>query len=187
MCIIFRDWVSIKYLYWPSARAHRDYFSPLMNYHTPYSALVFGETSQSVVAVFNGPWRSGVGTILLLAQYWWAARLCLSPPAPLSSPYTPSVSKLVRSDALPAHTWMQITQQWSFISNQTREAAEHPDPNRVAVSESSERLKECGQSAAPRYTILGDLPEKFASMQWEMSLNLISRKGYFCQVQSMEY
>lgn len=43
---------------------------------------------------------------------------CVSPP--------PTVSKLVRSDALPAHAQMQITQQRSFISNQTKAAAEHP-------------------------------------------------------------
>ena len=90
---------------------------------TRFPALLLGKASENAVAVINGPWGSGVP---LPAHYWWAVQLHLSPPQSLPPLPTPSVSKLVRPDALPAHAQMQITQQRRFISNQTRDAAEHP-------------------------------------------------------------
>lgn len=81
------------------------------------------------------PWwtRLKMGWLLLMvceevAFFCWLTIDELYSRAPLhpSRRSPPSVSKLVRSDALPARAQMQITQQRSFISNQTREAAEHP-------------------------------------------------------------
>lgn len=77
-----------------------------------------GSPEIAVAVIINGLWRSCVLIIPLPARYWWALQLHAPPPPP--------VSKLVSSDPLPAHAKMQIPQQRSFISNQTRAAARHP-------------------------------------------------------------
>lgn len=174
----------------------------LINYQTidfyffiPHPFFCTASCLRPAPAVINGLWRIVVGKIPLPAQYWWAVRMRLSPPRPspplLSS--TPIVSKLVRPNALPAHAQMQITQRQSFISNQTREAAEHPGswvPTEPAVSERL-WLKERQRSAAAGYTILGGLPEEFALMQREMSgtqrAALSAQDDIFSRVQAVKF
>lgn len=116
---LFLFHVNIFYLNWSFSKF---YFTrpPL------WGGFLLGKASENALVVINGIRRSSVWMILVLAHYWWAVQLRLSfPPVPPSSSPS-SISKLVRPDALPAHTQMQIMQRQSFISNQTREAAEHP-------------------------------------------------------------